>query len=165
MKTLDTIKIISDKHKAKATGGLFLLDEHKKLLQIYFSRGDMVSIKTRNLHGEDALKELLGMKPIKFQFHEGAETHNIDQIPNTKDIIQQLSVTKSEGNQQKLLPDHLEDQARDLFVEYVGPIADVIFEEQIERSASLDHLIHTLSSYNDDEKDKSAFIDAAKEIA
>ncbi|MFT5421799.1 MAG: hypothetical protein ACI9D5_002558 [Candidatus Endobugula sp.] len=165
MKTLDTIKIISEKHKAKATGGLFLLDEHKKLLQIYFAQGDMVSIKTRNLHGKDALKELMGMKPIKFQFHDGAETHNIESIPSTKDIIQQLSATKNENNQQKLLPDHLEDKARDLFVEYVGPIADVIFEEQIERSASLDNLIHTLSSYIEDDKDKRAFIDAAKEIA
>ncbi len=165
MKTIDTAKIISSKQSSKATGGLFLLDSNKKLMQIYFVSGEMVSIKTRNLSGRDALSELLAMKPIKFQFHDGAETKNMDQLPPTAEIVKELSDTKVQADKQKLLPDHIEDQARDLFVEYVGPIADVIFEEQIEHSQSLDNLIHTLSSYIDDDKDKTSFIKAAKAIA
>jgi hypothetical protein len=165
MKIIDTIQIILEKHNAQATGGLFLLDEQKKLLQIYFANGKMVSIKSRNLSGRDALSELMTMKPIKFQFHDGAETRHLDNIPDTETIIQSLSQAKNKINQQKLLSDNMENQARELFVEYVGPIADVIFEEQIERSISIDNLIQTLSSYIEDDKDKKSFIEAAKSIA
>jgi len=164
MKTIDTVKIISDKHKAKATGGLFLLDESKKLIQIYFVDGDMVSIKTRNISGRDALNELTGMKPIKFQFHDAAETRTLDNLPNTTEIINLIIEARAEISQQKLLPEHVEDRARELFIEYVGPIADVIFEEQVEKSISPEILIQTLSSYIDDNKDKKAFIDSINKI-
>ncbi len=164
MKTIDTVKIISDKHKAKVTGGLFLLDEQKKLIQIYFVDGDLVSIKTRNISGRDALNELTNMKPIKFQFHDAAETRTLDNLPSTPEIINLITEAHAEISQQKLLPDHVEDKARELFVEYVGPIADVIFEEQVEKSISPETLIQTLSSYIDDNKDKKAFIDAINKI-
>jgi hypothetical protein len=165
MKTIDTIKIISDKYNSKATGGLFLLDEAKKLLQIYFLNGEMISIKTRNITGSEALEELTRMKPIKFQFHDGAETRNLDKIPSTENIISRLIETKNQSNQQRSVPEHFEEQVRDLFVEYVGPIADVIFEEQIETSTSLDNLITVLSTYIEDTKDKESFISKASIIA
>lgn len=164
MKTIDTIKIISDKYNAKATGGLFLLDESKKLLQLYFVNGRIVSIKTRNISGQDALKELAIMKPIKFQFHDGAETRNTDSIPDTSNIIEELINTKAQSNKQKVVSEHFENQVRDLFIEYVGPIADVIFEEQIEKSVSLSNLITTLSIYIEDDKDKQSFVASAQSI-
>ncbi len=165
MKIIDTIKIISDKYNTKATGGLFLLDDKKKLLQLYFVNGTIVSLKTRSMSGKDALLELANMRPIKFQFHDGAETRNHDEIPSTDKIISELTESKTRSNQQRAVPERVENQARDLFIEYVGPIADVIFEEQIERSESLDSLIITLSAYIENDKDKKSFIHEAQSIS
>lgn len=164
MKTIDTIKLITEKHTSDATGALFLLDDKQRLVQIYFTQGEISFIKSRSMSGRDAVSELASMKPIKFQFHDGAESRFKSELPSTTNIIDILSEVKSEINQKQLLPDHVEDKARELFVDYVGPIADVIFEEQIEKSHSLDSLISTLSSYIDNDGDKRAFIDAVRSL-
>lgn len=164
MKTIDTVEIINNKHHSKATGALFLLDANQKLVQIYFVDGEMVSIKSRNISGRDVIKSLVNMKPVKFQFHDGAETRIHDNLPSTSSIINSIANAKNEYAQTQLLTDHIEKRARELFINYVGPIADVIFEEQIEKSASVDSLIQTLSSYIDNSKDKQEFINSLKTI-
>lgn len=165
MKTINTIKLITEKHAAAATGALFLLDDQQRLVQIYFAQGEISFIKSRNISGREAVAELASMKPIKFQFHDGAESRASCELPSTSSIISMLSEVKTEESQKQLLPDDVEDKARELFIDYVGPIADVIFEEQIEKSHSLDNLISTLSSYIDNDGDKRAFIDAVRSLA
>jgi len=160
MKTIDTIEIIISKHQLQATGALFLLDASQKLVQIYFVDGEMVSMKSRNISGRDTINTLITMKPVKFQFHDGAETRLHDDLPSTDSIIKMISDARNghSGSQGQLLTQNIENRARELFVGYVGPIADVIFEEQISKSTSLDNLISTLSSYIDNADDKQAFI-------
>lgn len=164
-KTIDTTQVISDKFHAKATGCLFLLDSDQQLMQIYFVNGEMTFIKARNKTGKKALDVLADMQPIKFQFHEDIETHNVSSLPNTTDIIDILKRTQPTERSTTFLSSELETKAKDLFLEYVGPIATIIFEEQIEKSTSVDQLVQTLSSYIDDDKDKEAFIESAKTIA
>jgi len=164
MKTINIIDIITKKWKSKTTGALFLLDSNQKLIQIYFVDGEMVSIKSRSISGRDAIEELGEMRAIKFQFHDGAETRNNDKLPSTENIISMLSNTKQVNNQKQLLPDHIEEKARELFMDFVGPIADLIFEEQVEKSSSIDNLIRTLSSYIDNDSDRKEFIDTLRTI-
>lgn len=164
-KTLDTTQVISDKFHARATGCLFLLDSDQQLMQIYFVNGEMTFIKARNKTGKKALDVLAAMQPIKFQFHEDIETHNASNLPSTTEIIDILKRTKPEETATTFLSPELEEKAKDLFLEYVGPIATIIFEEQIEKSSSVNQLIQILSTYIDDDKDKQAFIESAKTIA
>lgn len=164
MKTIDIIAMLTQKWKSKSTGALFLLDANQKLVQIYFINGEMVSIKSRNISGKNAISELAKMKAIKFQFHDGAETRNNNDLPSTETIISALADLRQENSQKQLLPDHLEEKARELFMDFVGPIADVIFEEQVEKSLSADNLVRTLSSYIDNDRDRKEFIDTLRSM-
>jgi hypothetical protein len=164
MKTINTIELITEKYTLGATGALFLLDDRQRMVQIYFCQGEISFIRSRNVSGLDAMTELSGMKPIKFQFHEGTETYETCELPCTKDIIDILSEVDNDISQKHPIPDNLENKARELFISYVGPIAEVIFEEQIGKKHSLDKLIQTLSSYIDNDGDKRAFIDAVRSL-
>lgn len=163
-KIIDITLIIHEKRQAKITGCLFLLDNEQHLLEVYFVRGEITCIQSKNITGMRALDKLTTMNPIKAQFHDDIEPPSIDNIPATLDIIDKIKEAKSH-QPQKPLPQPIEDKAKSLFTEYVGPIADIIFEEQIEKSTSLSNLIQTLSSYIDDDNAKQSFVHSAKNIS
>ncbi len=162
--TINTAQIISEKHHAKTTGCLFLLDKEEQLLEVYFTKGEITHLKAKNATGIKALKKLTSLHPTTSQFHDGIETSHQQNIPNTCDIIHSIQTTKNDG-QPTVLPKHIMDKAKQLFAEYAGPIATIIFEEQIEKGTSLTHLITTLSSYIDDNDDRQAFLNSAKDIS
>jgi hypothetical protein len=161
---INAAHIISEKHRTKTTGCLFLLDSEKQQVQVYFANGEITRLKASNAIGIKALDKLASIQAISSQFHDGIETPHHDDIPNTLDIINKIKSAKTH-QQAFILPKHLVNKAKTLFTEYAGPIADIIFEEQIERGTSLDQLIDTLSSYIDDDNDKKAFLHAAKDIS
>ena len=124
-----------------------------------------MSVKSRNATGTDAIKELIAMKAIKFQFHDGAESRASNNTTSTAEIIDAITEARSATTKTQLIPDEVGDKTRELFTDYVGPIADVIFEEHSGKNHSLDSLIGTLSSYIDNDSDKKAFINAVKAIS
>ena len=159
MKTIDITDIISQKLNSQATGALFFLDANKKLIQTYFVDGQMVSIKGCGVSGIEAVKELGSMKPIKFQFHEGAESRSKNELPETSVLLEVINNTQKAMNKTQLLNDDIASEVRELFMNHVGPIADVIFEEQVEKSHSAHDLIIGLSSYINNTDNRKVFIE------
>jgi len=160
---LDIVSQIKSYWSQKSTGALFLKLTNDKLLQLFFENGELQSIKYHGLSGMEALKHIPSLVASKSQFHEGAISRIVNELPTTSDIINMINDGSfgwsSGGSQSAAAYISGEDKAviESIFTEYVGPIADLIFSEELQQSSSANDLIKNLSRQMDDVDDQLKF--------
>ncbi|MGH1439680.1 MAG: hypothetical protein ACRBBR_06190 [Cellvibrionaceae bacterium] len=159
---LDIVSQIKSYWSQKSTGALFLKLTNDKLLQLFFEKGELQSIKYHGLSGMEALKHISSVVAVKSQFHEGAISRIVNELPATSDIINMIndgSFGQQSGGAKSAAYISGEDKAviESIFTEYVGPIADLIFSEELQQSSSADDLIKNLSRQMDDLDDQVKF--------
>ncbi len=151
---LDIVSQIKSYWNNKSTGALFLKLSNEKLLQLFFVKGELQSIKYHGVTGMEALKHIPALVSLKSQFHEGAISRIVNDLPPTSDIIDMISdnsfnkvstsanVAGITGEQKSII--------ETFFIEHVGPIGDIIFNEELQKANSMDELIKSLCRQMDD---------------
>ncbi|MFT6387643.1 MAG: hypothetical protein ACJAUP_001015 [Cellvibrionaceae bacterium] len=166
---LDIVSQIKSYWSQESTGALFLKLTNDKLLQLFFVKGELQSIKYHGLSGMEALKYIPSMVASKSQFHEGAISRIVNELPATSDIINMIndgSFGSSSGGSQSAaayISGENKTIIETIFTEYVGPIADLIFSEELQQSTSADDLIRNLSRQMDDLDDQVRFREQVSE--
>ncbi len=159
---LDIVSQIKSYWNQKATGALFLKLTNDKLLQLFFEGGELKSIKYHGLTGMEALKQIPSMVAVKSQFHDGAISRIVNELPATTDIINMINessfVPQASGSGSgAYISSNAKEVIETIFTEYVGPIADIIFSEELQQSTSAEDLIKNLSRQMDDPDDQIKF--------
>lgn len=160
---LDIVSQIKSYWSQKSTGALFLKLTNDKLLQLFFEDGELKSIKYHGMSGVDALKQIPSMIVSKSQFHEGAISRIANELPTTSDIINMINdgsfgnTTEGPLSAAAYISGNDKAVIESIFTEYVGPIADLIFSEELQRSISAEDLIKNLSRQMDDLSDQVKF--------
>ena len=157
---IDIINQIKTYCSQKSTGALFLKLKIGKLLQIFFENGQIKSIKCQGESGMSVLNQVSSMVALKSQFYEDAISRIDDKLPTTSTIINML-VDHSSKTSLPSAPIPISDEQKEtiktIFTEYVGPIADIIFDEQVLGSVSCKDLIKNLYLQMEDINDQTAF--------
>ena len=156
---LDIVSQIKSYWSKKATGALFLKLTNDRLLQLFFVKGELQSVKYHGATGMEVLKQVPGFMAVKSQFHEGAISRVVNQLPPTADIINMISESSFGVSKQPVTQINAGDLAavEKIFTEFVGPIADLIFHEEAQGAGSVHDLIKRLSEEISDPDDKVRF--------
>ena len=144
----------------ESTGALFLKLSNEQLLQLFFIQGQMQSMKYHGVMGVNVINMIASLEVTKAQFHEGAISRIVNQLPKTVDIIDMIqnngNVELSTSVQSSgISPNQIATIER-AFIAFVGPIGDMIFREEIEEASSKADLVNRLSRQLD-ESDRSQF--------
>jgi hypothetical protein len=144
----------------ESTGALFLKLSREQLLQLFFIDGQLQSIKFQGVMGIDVLDMIDSQLVIKSQFHDGAISRVVNQLPKTADIIgmiqSRLDVELSAfAKLSGISPNQIAAIER-TFIAFVGPIGEMIFKEEIEEASSKVDLVRRLLLHLD-ESDRSKF--------
>jgi hypothetical protein len=144
----------------ESTGALFLKLSREQLLQLFFIDGQLQSIKFQGVMGIDVLDMIDSQLVIKSQFHDGAISRVVNQLPTTADIIgmiqSRLDVELSAfAKLSGISPNQIATIER-TFIAFVGPIGEMIFKEEIEEASSKVDLVRRLLLQLD-ESDRSKF--------
>lgn len=144
---LDIVSQIKSYWSEKATGALFSRLSNGHLLQLFFVKGELQSAKYQGVSGIDVLKQIPGLIAVKSQFHEGAISRVVNQLPATADIINMISDSSFNIAQQPTARISSSDLSviEGIFVDYIGPIAGLIFSEEVQNVDSVDDLVNRLS--------------------
>jgi PII-like signaling protein len=155
---LDIVSQIKSYWNQKATGALFLKLTNDRLLQLFFVKGELQSIKYHGASGMDVLKQVPGFMAVKSQFHEGAISRIVNELPSTAEIINMINDRSFSGDQAaSQVNAQVQSVVETIFTEYVGPIADLIFHEEAQQADSVDDLIKRLSKQMDSLDDQVRF--------
>jgi hypothetical protein len=153
----DLVNEIKQHWSSKATGALFLKLSNQRLLQLFFVKGELQSVKYHNVVGMEAIKQVAPLAVTKSQFHQGAVSRIAQDLPSTSVIIDMLninsfdqSVSAKNHGLDAIVSDKERVIIQGVFVEYIGPIADLIFSEELQKADSVDGLIKGLASQLDD---------------
>lgn len=144
---LDIVSQIKSYWSKKATGALFLKLTNDHLLQLFFVGGELQSVKYHGASGMEALKQVPGFVAVKSQFHEGAISRVVNQLPATADIINMISDSSFSLVQKpsvQISPSVL-SEIEGIFTDCVGPIAGLIFHEEAQQADSVNDLVKRLS--------------------
>ncbi len=150
---------------SQSTGALFLKLTNGQLLQLFFINGEIQSMKYHGATGLDVINELASLEVAKSQFHDGAVSRVVNQLPNTADIIDMIknrSVVEMSSSAADVGISH--DQVVNIeraFIAFVGPIGDMIFKEELESAKSKEDLVNRLSQQLDG-SDRSDFENEVK---
>ena len=129
-----------------------------RLLQLFFVKGELQSIKYHGASGMDVLKQVPGFMAVKSQFHEGAISRIVNELPPTSEIINMINDRSFSGDQSSSqINSRIQSVVETIFTDYVGPIADLIFHEEAQKADSVDDLIRRLSRQMDDVDDQTRF--------
>ncbi len=145
---------------SQSTGALFLKLADGQLLQLFFINGEIQSMKYHGATGLDVLNELAGLEVAKSQFHDGAVSRVVNQLPSTTDIIEMIksrSVVEMSTSAAGVGISH--DDVVNIeraFIAFVGPIGDMIFKEELDNAKSKADLVNRLSQQLDG-SDRSSF--------
>ena len=160
----DIVSQIKSYWNQKATGALFLKLSNGKLLQLFFEKGELRSIKYHGLTGMEAIRQIPSMIAVKSQFHDAAISRVVNELPPTIEIINMINENSfvDESSAGKLVSTtYINSEEMSLieskFTEYVGPIAEIIFSEELRQSTSTEDLIKNLSRQMDDPEDQLKF--------
>lgn len=159
---LDIVSQIKSYWRQKSTGALFLKLTNGKLLQLFFMKGELQSIKYNGLSGREALTHVQSMIASKSQFHEGAISRIVNDLPVTPDIISMIEDNSLSGlsgvpPSNAYISEQNKALIESIYAEYVGALADLIFDEELEQSNSIDDLIQNLSLQMEDLDDQAKF--------
>ncbi|MFT7490578.1 MAG: hypothetical protein ACI80S_000159 [Pseudohongiellaceae bacterium] len=133
----------------EATGALFLKLTNGQLLQLFFIDGQIQSMKFHGAMGIDVLSMLDSHDVIKSQFHQGAISRVVNQLPKTADIIdiierRSVDELSTFAMSSSISPNQITAIGH-RFIAFVGPIGDMIFKEELEQASSKADLINRLS--------------------
>lgn len=168
MADLDIVNQIKSCWSAKATGALFLKLSNDHLLQLFFMKGELQSIKYPGCAGIDAIKKIPGLKAVKSQFYEGAVSRKVHELPPTLEIINMINDIALNGSSvdtgvRCVVSAEQQTVIESIFTQYVGPIADLLFTEQLGNAKSVDDLVVRLSRQIDNVDDHDQFRDEVEE--
>lgn len=144
----------------ESTGALFLKLSNGQLLQLFFIDGQIQSMKFHGVMGIDVLNMIDSQEVIKSQFHDGAISRVVNQLPKTADIVDMIEnravAELSASVQSSGISANQIATIERAFIAFVGPIGDMIFKEEIEEASSKADLVNRLSLQLD-ESDRSEF--------
>jgi hypothetical protein len=147
----------------KSTGALFLKIDSGKLLQVYFVNGEIRSIRYREASGISVLEKISSMTALTYQFHEGAVSRIEDELPSTADIIAasksagHISAAAGEGRKAKDISENEKDIIKAVLTTYIGPIAEMVMDEALESSTSIDSIIKSVTQQIDNSNSQITF--------
>lgn len=173
---IDLINEIKHCWGSKSTGALFIKLSNRRLLQLFFVSGELQSVKCRGDVGMEAIKEAIFVEPIKSQFYLGLVNPANNNLPPTVDIIDMLNasffdrkpivekavsfISEAVSSADiKAVSDADRAVVKGVFIEYVGPIADIIFPEELQSVDSVESLIESLSVHIDSDESQEKFRD------
>jgi hypothetical protein len=172
---IDLMNEIKQCWKNKSTGALFIKLSNKRLLQLFFVSGELLSAKCRGNVGMQAIKDAAFVEPISSQFYLGVASQSNNNFPPTAHVIHMLNANSFErapikkaaapaavpapasSAEVSVISEADQVVINDVLVDCIGPIADIIFSEELQSVSSVESLIESLSAHIDDVESQVKF--------
>jgi len=175
------IDVLSQHVTDKSTGTLHISTESKHAVTIAIDKGTITAIYFGALRGQKALESMTKIQSGTYRF-EAASVDDLapHELPSSAVILQHLrmpsdssfSDTTDSGHNGNISSAHkaeLSEQLKTLLIKYIGPIADMIFDDYFIASSIQSHnsakaMVVKMSSEIDDSEDAHNFIADAEKI-
>lgn len=143
---------------ARATGTLFVATDANRSAQVMLKKGEIIYLSYANKRGDDALDLIPSITAGRYRFQEGEVSANRMRLPATATILKRLAqhdalaapASQSADADPSLeaagLTQHQRNMLQDCLAEFVGPIAALVCEEQLEQARDLQSAIDALSA-------------------
>ncbi len=149
------IEVINQKENGAIIG---MLQDRPGFVYIYVEMGAIVAIKYDQLSGVDAVKAIKHIENIKFGFHPNKIPEDYDKLPDVARVVDylkpgissELSSAQGSGSVESLetgINQTTLHQIKEAFLSAVGPIGDVIFDREMDKSPSQNDLIKNLAKH------------------
>src|SRR5215475_3433543 len=138
----------------RRTGGVFITTSDNHSVRFTLQNGTIVAVGFRNQTGPAALASVQKIQKGRVSFSDGLPPQDPQPgLPSTPDLLTQLERADSgvsDGNESKSGPvNEALAQSRAIIeaelVEYLGPMARVVFGEKIATASNVTQLIETLA--------------------
>lgn len=145
---LSLFEVLSSHSKNRDTGALFLVFERSRLLQVFFYKGRIVAARSGSSLGRDAITAYTSEPILRQTFHDGVKPKSLQkELPNTVELIRSLAPHKPQKRthsadvaaQSKIIVDELTNR--------LGPIAELIYDEEMNKASSLEGLLDRLEQH------------------
>lgn len=138
----------------RRTGTLLIFAASNRFAQFKLSEGEVVSLMYQNVRGTDALPLIREIRTGWSVFTNGAVSSSTDPRFSTADIIEALS--SQNGNEVacrveppspaiNALTEEAKSMVKQTLARFIGPMAEVIFEEHLHKARDLESFIAALA--------------------
>lgn len=165
----------------KANGTLNISTESNRAITISLEQGNITAIYFGALRGKRAIEEISKIKGGSYRFESSTDENMISHdLPSSQEVIQLLSQGSKSSTSIETTPDEqgevstsqkieLSNELKSLFIKFLGPIADMIFDDYFvmdaiqDANAAISASIK-MSSEIEDAADAQSFISESEMI-
>jgi hypothetical protein len=153
-------EILSNHHKNRDTGALFLISTKGALLQAYFDKGNIIAARCGSNKGEDAIKQFAANIIKQQRFHPRVKPRERQEdLPNTVDLIRGLDKKSQalKNNSNSASREAQEKVILEQFTNALGPIAELLFKEELSKASTLTGLLDRLEQHLSSKREARIF--------
>jgi hypothetical protein len=182
----DVVFDLTQHCRDKKTGVFFITTDCNRSAYLTLKQGNIESVNYMNKRGADALERLRSVKGGTCKFSPGTENalFRPQSLPGTEEILTDLTepmssdeatynekvysqTTPSEITHNPKLtsvPQRYDYDLIDLLVEFIGPMASVVYDEVRENTTNVKILIKKLAAEIPDDYQQSEFMERARKL-
>ena len=176
----DIVADLTECCRKKQNGVFFITTDSNRSAYLTLKDGKIESVHYLNKRGSEALELLRSVKAGTYRFSAGTENAMFrpQPLPDTETILADLSETASSDND--TIPEDTapavdttpspspsgdcDDELLQLLIEFMGPMASVVFDDARENTTTVKSLISKLATEIPDNDQQSEFVERAKQL-
>jgi hypothetical protein len=177
----DVVSDLAQYCRDKKTGVFFMTTDCNRSAYFTLKQGNIESVNYMNKRGADALERLRSVKAGTCKFSPGTENalFRPQSLPGTEEILTDLTepmphdeTIHSEKTHSEIthnpkltsVPQRYDDDLLELLVEFIGPMASVVYDEVRENTTNVKILIKKLAAEIPDNYQQNAFMERARKL-
>lgn len=174
----DVISDLTQCCQDKRTGVFFITTDANRSAYLTLKRGEIETVNYTNKRGIDAIEQLSSVEAGACKFSPSTDSASFrpQSLPATADILAQLAGESSNdgaapgemANTPQTAPKSVlaqtDDDLLQLLVEFMGPMASVVYDEVREKTANIKILIKKLAAEIPDDYQRSEFTKRAHKL-
>ena len=173
----DVVADLAECCRDKKNGVFFITTESNRSAYLTLKDGDIESIHYMNKRGADALEQLRTVRAGTCRFSAGTENalFGSQSLPETEIILTELATTPSDSsttdsemphtaNSAPSVDDYSDDDLLELLVEFMGPMASVVYSDAKENTRNTKVLIKKLATEIPDNHQQNEFMERAHKL-
>ena len=177
----DVVANLTECCRKKQNGVFFITTDSNRSAYLTLNDGKIESVHYQNKRGSEALELLRSVEAGTYRFSEGTENamFRAQPLPETDVILADLSEVASSGSDPVPQDEPLQvvdtapssspgsdydDELLQLLIEFMGPMASVVFDDARENATTVKSLINKLATEIPDNDQQSDFVERAKQL-
>lgn len=173
----EIVRELRELREQRAIGTYYLVTSDNRQVRFGIANGEVVTLSVRASELSAAFDAIAGLQIVRTRFAEDVLTVGSGTIALTTDQVYAELLSRSGGDPAIIpeksaiadshsfsLPREHSKALRQLLIEYLGPIGDLVFEEHRERADSADTLVANLAQEIPDGRNAERFLTQARAL-